>query len=1410
MEPGPHDYLTPEPIPEVDTSISLNPQPRASALTLALEEAARTGKKVEVGGETTATSITYALPDGTADVQTTAGPARVEQADGSWAEVDTTLHVTADGVVAPRMVPGKTSFSAGGTDLLASLSDGAGTSITLNWEEELPTPVLSQDTAIYPDVLPDVDLVLKATRLGFSQLLVVNSRPDAATLEELSSIDIPVQTTGADLAEGAGGELRVTDPATGDLVGTAAAPLMWDARTDPRTDQPIVIRDVGLTVDDQTSNPAAASDATLVLTPDAGFLADPGTLYPVTIDPTQTLGALGDTFIAKSLASNQGGSTELRAGTNNGGVDVARSLLRFDVSALKNRYVQSANLALFNTRSWSCTKTYTDIRDVADFDPTSVTWANQPTINGVVASAYSANGYDATCGAAWTDFPLTNWAQNYADSRNNRPNVMPLAVQARSEASNTSWKTFNSGNAASDVPTLTFTFDGNCDQYAGNRVCGSTRDKWWSIGGPSSYLGMPTGSDTTITGGSSTNFTGGSIYASTNPNVGTHIIRGEIRAKYWNLRAENSSLGYPTGEEFCGLSGGGCGQHFERGSIYYSPTTGAHNVQGAIRDKWAALGWQASTLGYPTTDDTAATGGNFSHFQRGSIYYSPTTGAHNVQGAIRDKWAALGWQASTLGYPTTDELPIADGQYNQFTGGVIYFSASTGAHTVVGETLNYWNGLAGAVGVALGFPTSDAYTTDYGYRQDFAAGQILRETATGELRNCTQTGTSGADKLVGTAGDDVICSLGGNDQVDGLDGNDVLHGGTGDDSLTGGPGDDVLEGASGTDGLRGGDGVDKLRGGDGTDHLEGGAENDVLQGEGERDVLAGGSGDDLLQGGEGDDLLAGDEGKDELDGGRGADTLTGGGGEDLLLGYQGDDILSGGAEADGLYGGLGRDSITGDDGDDTLDGGPGDDFLTGSPGTDSCTAGTAATLTTCENEHLHNAEDTLASFAVEAQATRVNPDPLQSQGIDFAIDSELSSLVTHSRLSDGLTFTVKPSESTAAGQYEIALPQNQHSAPAVRTTNGSIVYRDSTGGPSSVIQSVGGAVRVSTVAAASPTTLTYQVDLPDGSHAQLNTAGGIDYIAANGSHLAEATRPSATDASGQAVPTWLEIDGSALILMLDSAQSNFNFPIVTTFDLSASPQEVADSASPPLSAAKALAACTAFAARNTEGSWTCDGQVLTESTSSSGAILSDVDTGDAVTLQDIDAITPTEASSADALIAQAGQGATSGDQPADAEGSPSGDFTTQVRIDNYHANYTSTFFYGTGNVARGNVKFTHQVSLYHNSARDNQKLQFTQAGSDLYWNLRIRRDNSWSHDDTVFNYPDRQSCQAGAGLRTCSRLESQYGDGWRAFPLDSKKYYLEAYGWDFYAGGRHYRNFGGTAQSDRMTCYRTTNCKFRG
>jgi len=63
------------------------------------------------------------------------------------------------------------------------------------------------------------------------------------------------------------------------------------------------------------------------------------------------------------------------------------------------------------------------------------------------------------------------------------------------------------------------------------------------------------------------------------------------------------------------------------GSIYWTPQTGAHLIYGAIRAKWASMGWEKSSLGYPTSDEFAEGGYRRSNFERGYIRWTPERGA---------------------------------------------------------------------------------------------------------------------------------------------------------------------------------------------------------------------------------------------------------------------------------------------------------------------------------------------------------------------------------------------------------------------------------------------------------------------------------------------------------------------------------------------------------------------------------------------------------------------------------------------------------------------------------------------------------------------------------------------------------------------------------------------------------------
>lgn len=200
------------------------------------------------------------------------------------------------------------------------------------------------------------------------------------------------------------------------------------------------------------------------------------------------------------------------------------------------------------------------------------------------------------------------------------------------------------------------------------------------------------------------------ILQSRNP---LELATAYIEAKYQALGGAGGFLKAATTAVTVCPDGRGFFRHFAGGSIYWHPYTGAHEVHGLIRQKWAGLGWERSFLGYPTSDETVGRDeeatGRFSHFQGGSIYWQPTVGTFEVHGAIRQKYLELGAEASFLGYPTTDELGTPDGvgRFNHFQAGSIYWTPSVWAHEVHGLIRGYWADHGWERNAALGYPISD-------------------------------------------------------------------------------------------------------------------------------------------------------------------------------------------------------------------------------------------------------------------------------------------------------------------------------------------------------------------------------------------------------------------------------------------------------------------------------------------------------------------------------------------------------------------------------------------------------------------------------------------------------------------------------------------------------------------------------
>lgn len=405
----------------------------------ALAAAKASGERVVIAPETDVDRQVFAETDGSLTAEVNSGPARAKNSAGDWAPINTDL-IESNGRLVPKNVPGDLSLSAGGDHAFAkadAAGDGTAQDLVWQWPTELPEPVVDGPTATYPDaVAGGGDLVVIATPSGFTHNVVLHE-PPAAGAGPLH-LTVPVTTPGSELRETSNGALEVKDNSTGTKVATAPVPLMWDASGTDDTDPAIE------TVNASVVDTQAGSK--LVLTPDQDFLADPDTVYPVTIDPSFTVGpyTIADTWADNSTYSmSQSTSGELRVGTTNSGTTKARSFLKFDDTSWNGSTINSATLTLRNFASGSCTASSIQAARITEaWNSVNVTWANQPSATTNDQAYYApAAGADGcpSANATWDAKAIvTTWARTSTNSN------FGIRLAAVNEASNNTYRRYRS------------------------------------------------------------------------------------------------------------------------------------------------------------------------------------------------------------------------------------------------------------------------------------------------------------------------------------------------------------------------------------------------------------------------------------------------------------------------------------------------------------------------------------------------------------------------------------------------------------------------------------------------------------------------------------------------------------------------------------------------------------------------------------------------------------------------------------------------------------------------------------------------------------------------------------------------------------------------------------------------------
>ena len=91
-----------------------------------------------------------------------------------------------------------------------------------------------------------------------------------------------------------------------------------------------------------------------------------------------------------------------------------------------------------------------------------------------------------------------------------------------------------------------------------------------------------------------------------------------------------------------------------------------------------------SYLGAPTSPEASGEGpARYATFEQGAIYWSPTSDAQPVTGAIYEAWASLGYERGALGLPTSGEIQEPQWIVQNFAHGTLNFDREKGTVTRV-------------------------------------------------------------------------------------------------------------------------------------------------------------------------------------------------------------------------------------------------------------------------------------------------------------------------------------------------------------------------------------------------------------------------------------------------------------------------------------------------------------------------------------------------------------------------------------------------------------------------------------------------------------------------------------------------------------------------------------------------------
>lgn len=459
----------------------------ASTLERAVELAVGCGHDVAAVSTYDPWSRQVATPARTLRYEASTGAVRTD-VSGDWEPTDPTVVRDSSGVlaVASPVYAVQLAGAAGDGEGFLALSSGGGR-VSFDAPTALGDPVVTGSQVTWPMLdaagapLEGVTLAVHVADDAAGATPVIDVRdPDAYAALVTAAGDAGVSFTVRSSPElkltrpqAASGGFAVVVAATGEHVLRGGVPMQWDSSSPAAAEgRGIAAHEPETAVPAPEAGPSAPEPAdgdvvavldvtsvdaqTLVITADEQMAADPGTQWPIAIDPEvdatrnewtaiRSISSWGSKY--KSSATSGEGVGRCADATECQLVHSARLLWEYTGMSLLNDVVAGdvvdAKFSATITHSADCTSQPLDLHLMNQGISEATVWSNQPSSRMLLATQKPKYRVDQCGEAGWVDWDVTAGAKALAGSAT----TMTLELRSPTEDSMSTWRRFRMNDA---------------------------------------------------------------------------------------------------------------------------------------------------------------------------------------------------------------------------------------------------------------------------------------------------------------------------------------------------------------------------------------------------------------------------------------------------------------------------------------------------------------------------------------------------------------------------------------------------------------------------------------------------------------------------------------------------------------------------------------------------------------------------------------------------------------------------------------------------------------------------------------------------------------------------------------------------------------------------------------------------